>query len=79
MVIEFLPDYSTWEDWNGNLLHYFGDQQFPFLSELQWKDVAFTVMLNSVFSEYSIPNPDQFTDWREWARMFTTSVNGSPK
>jgi hypothetical protein len=74
--IEFLPDYSTWEDWNGNILHYYGEQNFPFLPEPQWRDVAFAITLNAVFDTYGIPAPDTFEDWRDWARAFTTSVNG---
>jgi hypothetical protein len=23
MQIEFLPMYATWDDWNGNMIHYF--------------------------------------------------------
>ena len=76
MQIEFLPDYSTWEDWNGNILHYYGEQNFPFLPEPLWRDVAFAITLNSVFDTYGIPAPDTFEDWRDWARAFTTSVNG---
>lgn len=78
MQIEFLPDYNTWEDWNGSMLHYFGEQQFPFLPETQWRDVAFAITLNAVFDTFGIPSPDDFEDWRDWARAFTTSVNGSP-
>lgn len=75
-VIEFLPDYCSWEDWNGNLLHYFGEQQFPILPEVLWKDVARAVTLNPVFDKYGVPSPEMFSDWREWARELTLSVNG---
>lgn len=78
MIIEFLPDFSSWDDWNGNLLHYFGAQQFPYLPENQWRDVAFAVSLNPVFDTFGVPLPDSFQDWKDWARAFTTSVNGSP-
>jgi hypothetical protein len=76
MLIEFLPQYSTWEDWNGNLLHYFGEQQFPFLPEDQWREVAYAVNFNPAFDKYSIPNPEVFETWQEWADLLISSVNG---
>jgi hypothetical protein len=77
MVIEFLPDYSSWEDWNGNLLHYFGEQQFPFLPEVQWRDVANAVTVNPVFDKYAIPNPETFETWQDWASGLIAAVNGN--
>jgi len=76
MLIEFLPEYSTWEDWNGNLLHYFGEQQFPFLPEDQWREVAYAVNFNPIFDRYSIPNPESLETWQEWANLLITAVNG---
>jgi hypothetical protein len=75
-IIEFLPDYCSWEDWNGQLVHYFGEQQFPILPEAQWVEVAMSVTLNPVFDKYSIPDPGGFTNWQEWASALAFSVNG---
>lgn len=77
MVLEFLPDFSTWEDWNGQLIHYYGEQQFPFLPEEQWRDVARAVSVNPVFDKYAVPSPDDFDEWQSWARVLTISVNGA--
>ncbi len=77
MVLEFLPDFSTWEEWNGQLLHYYGEQQFPFLPEEQWREVANSVTVNAVFDAYAIPSPDSFINWQDWARALTVSVNGA--
>jgi len=76
MLIEFLPDYSSWEDWNGNLLHYFGDQQFPFLPEDQWREVAKAVTVNPVFDKYAVPNPEAYEQWQHWANGLIAAVNG---
>ena len=76
MFIEFLPTYSTWDDWNGNMIHYFTEQQFPFVSEPDWKLLASAIALNPVFDKYSVPSPDMFNDWREWALQLTESING---
>lgn len=77
MLIEFLPDYSSWEDWNGNLLHYFSEQQFPFLPEDQWREVAQSVTVNPVFDKYAIPNPETVETWQEWASGLITAINGN--
>lgn len=76
MLIEFLPAYSSWEDWNGNLLHYFSEQQFPFLPELQWREVAKAVTVNPVFDKYAISNPEEFELWQDWANSLISAVNG---
>lgn len=76
MVIEFLPNYSSWADWNGNLLHYFSEQQFPFLPETQWRDVATAVTVNPVFDKYAVPNPNSVETWQEWASALIAAVNG---
>jgi hypothetical protein len=75
-LIEFLPDYSTWDEWNGNLVHYYAEQGFPVLPEDQWMDVARAVCYNAVFDRYSVPSPETFTSWQNWARALTESVNG---
>lgn len=75
-LIEFLPDYSTWDDWNGNLVHFYGEQAFPVLPEEQWREVAQAVTVNAVFDKFGIPSPFDFQDWREWARVLIESVNG---
>lgn len=77
MLIEFLPDYSSWEDWNGNLLHYFSEQQFPFLPEDQWREVAQSVTVNPVFDKYAIPNPETVETWQEWASGLIAAINGN--
>lgn len=76
MLIEFLPMYGTWDDWNGNMIHYFAEQQFPLVSEMDWRILANAVALNPVFDKYSVPAPEAFLNWRDWALALTESVNG---
>jgi len=75
-LIEFLPDYCTWDDWNGQLVHYFGEQAFPVLPEDQWQEVAKSVTNNPVFDKYSVPDPGGFVNWQDWALSLTMAVNG---
>lgn len=76
-VLEFLPAYNSWDDWNGQLVHYFGEQQFSVLPEAEWVEVALAVTVNPVFDKYSIPDPRGFTSWQEWASALTFSINGN--
>ena len=76
-AIEFLPEYCSWDDWNGQLVHYYGEQQFPVLPETQWQEVALAVTVNPVFDKYAVPSPGGFTNWQEWARALVFSVNGN--
>jgi len=34
------PQYMSWEDWNGNFLHYFGEEPIMYGPEEDWKLVA---------------------------------------
>lgn len=77
MIIEFLPDYTTWDDWNGNLIHYFSEQQFPKVLEPQWREVASAIAANPTFDKYVIPDNTAFPTWQDWARAMIISVNGA--
>jgi hypothetical protein len=76
MVLDFLPAYSTWDEWNGNLLHYFGEQQFPCLPEIRWQEVARAVTVNPVFDKYAVAAPETFQRWQDWAIALTAAING---
>jgi hypothetical protein len=72
----FSPDYSTWEDWNGNILHYFGEQPIPVLPEDRWQEVAKSIISTPFFGVYAIPDPLSYETWQEWAEQFTLVLNG---
>ena len=66
----------TWEDWNGSLLHYFGEEPIPYLPEMQWKEVGNSLAQLAHFMPYAIPDPDNFNTWQEWGDQFTQALNG---
>lgn len=74
--IPFLAQDSTWENWNGSMLHYFGEEPLPMVSEENWSQFASSMQSLSTFSVYGIPGPDEFTDWRDWAESVILAVNG---
>jgi hypothetical protein len=71
--------YSTWEDWNGNLLSFYGQEPVSYSEEDQWKDVIRNLINLPTFSVYGIPDPDLFENWQDWAEAFTLIVNGPSK
>lgn len=76
-IIEFSPEGSTWADWNGNMLHYFGEEPIPYIDdELQWQEVARSIVQLSTFMNYAMPDPDTYDDWKMWANDFIEVVNG---
>lgn len=42
--------------------------------EEEWGKWAFHVVQTSEISKYNPPNPDLFSDWREWAYRFNQMV-----
>ena len=41
----------------------------------QWKDWATSVILNNQKWQATVPNPNQFDDWRDWAERFLQVMN----
>jgi len=72
----FLPEYSTWENWNGNLIMYYGEEPIPYVEEQDWKVTANNVAQLPTFSVYPVPLPDLYENWQDWAREFTLIING---
>lgn len=76
-IIEFSPEGSTWADWNGNFLHYFGEEPIPYyVDEKMWKEVAQSITQLATFNNYALPDPDEFENWQDWANELITVVNG---
>ena len=75
----FVPDYMSWEDWNGNLIMQYGEEPIPYLDETGWKDVANNLSQLPTFLAYPVPDPDMYEDWQTWAKDFTLIINGPTK
>ena len=76
---QFFPfgsDYSSWEDWNGNLIIWYGQETIAYNTEENWKDTANNVAQLPTFSAYPVPDPDLFENWQDWANQFTQIING---
>lgn len=74
--IPFIAGDTTWENWNGNMLHYFGQEPLPYLPEDNWKDFARSMSSLSTFSVYNIPDPEAFENWQDWVQVTVGLVNG---
>lgn len=75
--IPFLTENATWESWNGSMLHYFGQEPLPYLSEDQWPDFANSLISLPTFSVFALPGPETFETWQDWAKVVIGSVNGT--
>ena len=75
----YSPEYSSWEDFNGNLIIAYGYEPVPYHSEKDWLETARAMSQMSTFAVYPIPNPEMFTNWSDWAKEFSLIVNGSSK
>ena len=71
-----VPDYMSWEDWNGNLAIYYGQRNIEFAPEESWRDGAMNIVQSPIFNRYPVPTPDTFETWQDWAREFTLIING---
>ena len=74
--LPIIPEGITWEDWNAQLLHYFGEEPIPVVPEERWKEVAFEFSGLPTFSAYNLPDPEDTTDWKEWAQAAVVLING---
>ena len=71
-----LPDYMSWDEWNENLLIYYGQRNIQLSPEEDWRIGAYNIVQSPVFGRYPIPDPDTFNTWQDWAMEFTTIING---
>jgi hypothetical protein len=74
--IPFLAEDTTWDNWNGSMLHYFGEEPLPYVTEDNWQAFANSMTSLSTFSVYGLPGPDSYSDWRDWAEAIILIVNG---
>ena len=72
----YIPDYMSWNDFNGNLAIHYGQEPIMFAPEENWRAVAQNMSQMGVFAAYPVPSPERFATWQEWAREFTLIVNG---
>ena len=74
--IPFLAGNTTWENWNGNMLHYFGEEPLPYLPEVRWKEFAYYMIGLPTFSAYGLPSPEGYARWQDWVSAIIGMVNG---
>lgn len=70
------PEGVSWADWNGNMLHYFGEEPLPYVEEENWKEFALSMSGLTTFSAYGFPDPEEVETWQQWVNQIITIVNG---
>ena len=74
--IPFIAGDNTWDSWNGNMLHYFGEEPLPRVDEDNWPEFARNMGSLTAFSAYGIPGPENYERWQDWVSAVVTMVNG---
>jgi len=74
--LPFLPENSTWEDWNGNFIIYYGQLNIPYNTEENWKNTADIIAETITFSAFPVPYSSEYENWQDWAKEVTLIVNG---
>jgi hypothetical protein len=72
----YIPDYTNWEDWTGNMIIHYGQENIMLSSEEDWKEGALNMAKMEKFGSYPVPNPEFFENWQDWAKEFTLIING---
>jgi hypothetical protein len=72
----FSSQYTTWEEWNGNLIMYFGSEPIGVSVDTNWQAGATQIMGLPTFAAYPVSSPDSFDNWQDWADNFTQILNG---
>ena len=74
--IPFIATDNNWESWNGNMLHYFGQEPLPRVEENNWTEFAYVMSGLPTFASYGVPSPDGFQNWQDWVSAVISMVNG---
>jgi hypothetical protein len=72
----FSSKHSTWEDWNGNFIIYYGQLNIPYNTEENWKDTADSIASTFTFSAFPVPSSETFENWQDWADEVSLIING---
>lgn len=75
----FSPEFSTWEEWNGNYILWYGQNNTEYQPEENWRTAADQIMQSSIFSQYPVPDPALYETWQEWAAEFALIINGQKR
>jgi len=71
-----VPELMSWEDWNANMIIYYGQQNVMFAPEENWQAAAKNIAAMEMFGVYPVPSPDTYDEWQAWAKDFTQIING---
>jgi hypothetical protein len=74
--IIFSPGDSSWEDWNGSFLQFFGEEPISYNTEENWLDTPYSILSLTTFANYGLQDPSIYNTWQEWAESLISAVNG---
>lgn len=72
----YVPHYMNWEDWTGNMVIHYGEENIMSTTEDDWKTGAQNMANMAAFAAYPVPSPEKFDNWQDWANAFSLTING---
>lgn len=77
LVFIYDPRYHTFDSWASLVTEEYAAQQLgnPPTDERMWKDWAVGLNAISLFNNEAIPDPSNFSDWRDWAAAVIGAIN----
>ena len=60
-----VPNYMSWDDWNGNFVIYYGQETLPMVPEDRWQEAANEIASLPTFAAYPIPGGQTFANWQD--------------
>jgi hypothetical protein len=76
-LFPFLPGYSTWEEFNGNLVMFYSQNNISFNDEANWDITAREIAQSPAFQRFGTPDPQTYDNWEDWALEFNNLVNSN--
>jgi hypothetical protein len=72
----FSTAYTTFEEWSGNFIQWYGKEAIGQASEDDWKEIAYQIVASPSFAVYGLQAPDKYENWQDWAEDVSLAING---
>jgi hypothetical protein len=74
------PRFHTWDSWASLMCELYAAQNLSApQSEDSWREWAMGIKGIDIFANESVPDPNTYANWFDWAQALMLSVNPSPQ
>jgi len=68
--------HTTFEDWVGNFIQWYGEQGIGQGTENNWTEIADQITGCPSFSAYGLQSAEKYQTWQDWAADISLAING---